>query len=57
MTQADNESYENGKTVTIKRPSLFVIRAVLDDIDRAPQHKARFGDITRLTPELKTEEN
>ncbi len=38
---------------TIRRPSLFVIRGILDNVVRGNDHTARFQDLAKCTPELR----
>ncbi|MDG6905563.1 MAG: hypothetical protein JRN20_07255 [Nitrososphaerota archaeon] len=40
------------KRVKLKRPSLYVIRGLLETVERAPDHKERFLTLATCTPEL-----
>jgi hypothetical protein len=41
------------ESARLKRPSLFVIRGIIDTVDKSIDHRARFGDLARCTPELR----
>ncbi len=47
-----NRPAENESTL-IKRPSLFVIRGILQNVNKGIDHKARFHELATCTPELR----
>jgi len=47
---AENLGKEEGK---LKRTSLFIIRGILEGVNRSVDHKARFLEIATCTPELR----
>lgn len=58
MTQ-DNENENNshnhlveGESAKLKRPSLFVIRGILESVNKGIDHRARFKELATCTPEL-----
>ena len=41
------------ESARLKRPSLFVIRGIIDTVDKSIDHRARFDELARCTPELR----
>lgn len=46
------DNNHNSRTM-LKRPSLFVIKGILETIQKSPNHQARFSLISYATPELR----
>lgn len=51
----DNNQPENGSG-KIKRPSLFVIKGILEKVDKTNGHRVRFQELARSTAELRNRE-
>jgi hypothetical protein len=44
---------QDAPSARLKRPSLFVIRGIIDTVDKSIDHRARFDELVKCTPELR----